>query len=52
MRYRSRLSRDSDVFAGLTLALEQLEPNGAWCAGLTPRSAISTTPGTRRAQLP
>ena len=39
MRYRSRLSSDSDGFAGLTLALEQPEPNGAWCAGLN--AAIS-----------
>ena len=39
MRYRSRFSNDSDGFAGLTLALEQPEPNAAWCAGLN--AAIS-----------
>jgi len=39
LRYRSRLSSDSDGFAGLTLALEQPEPNDAWCGGLN--AAIS-----------
>ena len=38
-QYRSRFSRDSDGYAGLTLALEQAEPNQAWCGGLS--AAIS-----------
>ncbi len=34
-QYRSRFSSDSDGYAGLTLALEQAEPNPAWCGGLS-----------------
>lgn len=34
-RLRNLLSRDSDGYAGLTLALEQDAPNSEWCAGLT-----------------
>jgi len=34
LQYRNRLSSDSDGFAGLAVALEQPEPNDAWCAGL------------------
>ena len=31
---RSRLDAASDGYAGLTLALDQNEPNAAWCGGL------------------
>lgn len=34
-RLRNLLDRDSDGYAGLTLALEQDAPNSEWCAGLT-----------------
>jgi hypothetical protein len=39
MRFRTRLSSDSDGFAGLALALEQPEANDTWCGGLN--AAIS-----------
>jgi hypothetical protein len=32
--YRNRLDRGSDGYQGLTVALEQVEPNQAWCGGL------------------
>ncbi len=33
-RLRNLLDRDSDGYAGLSLALEQEAPNSEWCAGL------------------
>ena len=32
---RNLLDRESDGYQGLTTALEQLEPNQAWCGGLS-----------------
>jgi hypothetical protein len=34
LSFRNRLDRSSDGYQGLTIALEQTEPNSDWCSGL------------------